>query len=313
MRKSIIAIALLTTAFLFIGLTACTMQKSALEDTVKSDMTSIETSGEFYENEAVGIGLVFPPEYIGKYTIFQSDVSAYSVFHNATHALFKDKDPCSERGALFTIEKWPISSQADIDYMNEVATPLFQTTEFAYYLRGSMDCYTSDMENPATKEYLTLYSYDLISKIAASAYPLDDNGGGPKTIPAKVEAVVSADFATDKVLNNYSSFDEFIEFKEDGCQRIIFTSNTSIRDFNYIEVGNKDSGSNIIYFENSVLYTLDELTPEKPFIVTWMEQGLIPHRGITFKDENNTKRYFYISMSGADGSLLLTEFENNED
>lgn len=138
------------------------------------DMVPIETSGEVYENTETGIGIVFPQEYAGKYTIFQYDVGMYSVFHNATFELFKEKDPDSYRGVLFSIEKWSIAAEEDIAYMNEAAIPLFQTDEFAYFLRQPtpMDCYEDEMENPATKEYIALYADDMINKIAESAYPL---------------------------------------------------------------------------------------------------------------------------------------------
>ena len=176
MRKSIIVLSLLEIALLFAGLTACTKQKKYVEDNTEPAVTLIEASGEVYENAATGIGIVFPSEYIGKYTIFQSNVDMFSIFHNATHTLFKEKDPDSERGALFSIEKWPISAQEDIAHMNETAIPLFQTDEFEYFLKQStpMDCYTDDMENLATKEYIALYDDNMINEIMTSAYLLAD-------------------------------------------------------------------------------------------------------------------------------------------
>lgn len=119
---------------------------------------------------------------------------------------------------------------------------------------------------------------------------------------------VSVDYATDELLSKYDSFDEFVEFEDEGYQKIIFITSIVVKDFRFIEVGHKDEDMNVTFFENKVLYSLDELLPEKPFVVTWMEQGLIPHRGISFVDESNTTRYFYIAMSGEDGSLLLVEF-----
>ncbi len=60
---------------------------------------------------------------------------------------------------------------------------------------------------------------------------------------------------------------------------------------------------------SEVLYSLDELLPEKPLVVTWMGKGLLPHRGISFVDENNVTRRFSLSLSGEDGTALLVEFE----
>jgi len=124
------------------------------------------------------------------------------------------------------------------------------------------------------------------------------------------EVLVSVDYATDELLSKYNSFNEFVEFEDEGYQRIIFTTSIAVKDFRFIEVGFKDEDKKVAFFENDVLYSMAELSPEKPFVVTWMEWGTIPHRGISFVDETNTTRYFYISMSGKDGSLLLVEFKN---
>lgn len=130
------------------------------------------------------------------------------------------------------------------------------------------------------------------------------------TASAKEKALVSVDYSTDELLNKYDSFTEFIEFEDEGFQKIIFTSNIAVKDFRFIEVANKDNKMNVPFFENKVLYSLEELSPTKPFAATWMEQGAMPHRGISFIDETNTTRFFYITMSGEDGSLLLVEFKN---
>jgi hypothetical protein len=130
------------------------------------------------------------------------------------------------------------------------------------------------------------------------------------TTPVTDEVFVSVDYATDELLNKYDSFDEFVEFKDVGYQKIIFTTSIAVKDFRFIEVGYKDEDMNVTFFENKILYSLKELSPEKPFVVTWMEWGSIPHRGISFVDETNKTRYFYMAMSGENGSLLLVEFKN---
>jgi hypothetical protein len=124
------------------------------------------------------------------------------------------------------------------------------------------------------------------------------------------EVIVSVDYATDKLLKEYDSFTEFTEFEGEGFQEIIFTTNVAASNFKFIEVGYKEEDSDIILFGSKVLYSLGELSPEKPFKVTWMEQGTIPHRGISYTDETGATKYFYITMSGEDGSLFLVEFMN---
>ena len=119
------------------------------------------------------------------------------------------------------------------------------------------------------------------------------------------ELIVSVDYATDELINRYDAVEEF---EEVGFQKIIFTTNLAVKNFRFIEVSYQEKDGNIKFIENKVLYSLDEFLPEKPFVVTWMEQGAIPHRGIAFDDESGTTRHFYLSMSGEDGSVLLVEF-----
>lgn len=139
----------------------------------------------------------------------------------------------------------------------------------------------------------------------------DDSPEHPGSTTSEAEkALVSVDYATDELLGKYDSFAEFIEFEDEDYQKIIFTTNIAVKDFRFIEIGFEAEDTDVTFFENNVLYSLAELLPTKPFVVTWMEWGSIPHRGISFIDETDTTRYFYIAMSGEDGSLLLVEFEN---
>ena len=119
------------------------------------------------------------------------------------------------------------------------------------------------------------------------------------------ELIVSVDYATEELINKYGAVEEF---EEEGFQKVIFTTNLAVKNFRFIEISYKEEDGTIKFFENKVLYSLDEFLPEKPFVVIWMEQGAIPHRGIAFDDESGTTRHYYLSMSGEDGSVLLVEF-----
>jgi beta-lactamase regulating signal transducer with metallopeptidase domain len=119
---------------------------------------------------------------------------------------------------------------------------------------------------------------------------------------------IRIDLATDELLNKYDSYNEFIEFKDEDYQRIVITPYIELKNFKFIEIGYDESENKVKYFEKNVLYSIDKLLPQKPFVVTWMEWGSIPHRGISFVDENNKTRSFYIAQSGKDGALLLLEF-----
>ena len=95
----------------------------------------------------------------------------------------------------------------------------------------------------------------------------------------------------------------------DDAARAILTTNVSVQDFRYIAIGFQEEDAAIILFEDEILYESDEFTPLKPLVISCMEQGSIPQRGIAYTDETGSPRYFYITMSGEDGSLLLVEFD----
>lgn len=126
----------------------------------------------------------------------------------------------------------------------------------------------------------------------------------------KEKAQISVANATAELLGEYDVYSEFIDFEDEYSQRVVFTTNTEVKDFNYIEISFKEIGDNIAFFESKILYSLAELTPEQPFVLNWLAAGTIPQRGITFLDENGDKQYFYLTTSGKDGSLMLVEFEN---
>ena len=121
------------------------------------------------------------------------------------------------------------------------------------------------------------------------------------------DVIISIDYATDEALSRYASYQEFIEFAD--YPKIIITTNSMLSNFFFVELVFSENASGIAFNVNNLLYSADQVTPEKPFVVTWMEQGAIPNRGIICTDVYDVPKCFTISMSGEDGSLLLTEFE----
>ncbi|MDL2209498.1 hypothetical protein LJC36_00975 [Desulfovibrio sp. OttesenSCG-928-C14] len=122
---------------------------------------------------------------------------------------------------------------------------------------------------------------------------------------AMENSFVSVSVVTEETLGKYEFHHEFIEFKEKDYQKLVFQASVPLKSFTFIEIIRNDKG---MPSKGRALYSLDALKPDKPFVVTWMEWGLLPHRGITFIDDNNATRCFFIGQSGDDGSMLLTEY-----
>lgn len=128
---------------------------------------------------------------------------------------------------------------------------------------------------------------------------------------APAKAVVSLDYATEALLGDKNAYEEFVDSSSEYEVKGVFTANTTVRQFKYVELSYNDTtaaDTKISFHVEKVLYSADVLSPEKPLVVTMELEGAIPNRGITYLDENGTERFFTISMSGQDASLLLSEF-----
>lgn len=121
--------------------------------------------------------------------------------------------------------------------------------------------------------------------------------------------------ATNELLNKYDLFHEYINDK-DGVSLIIW-ANTQIEDFAFISIMNYDTGDKPSYFAGDTLFSVDELSPEKPFVVNLLIPGTVPAYGISFLDENGVEKYYTIQLSGRDAEeappYYFLEFENGGD
>jgi hypothetical protein len=120
------------------------------------------------------------------------------------------------------------------------------------------------------------------------------------------------------MLFNLSQIEHYHEFiyKED-LARIVFTAEAAIRDFRFLDIVWNDNfsweeadGDERFYSVRSVLYSLDELTPEVPFVVTGVDMGCaLAAHGFSFVDENGITRYFAFLQSGKDDEgIFISEF-----
>jgi hypothetical protein len=138
----------------------------------------------------------------------------------------------------------------------------------------------------------------------------------PILTPMEPKATISVALATEEHLWGYESHHLFLEFEEAGHQRVAISTDITVREFNWVELGHEVVDDNFGFYAQTALYQLDELTPERPFVVTWMNWGTVPHRGITFLDGDGRYRYFALQLNTADepeaggrGLFFFAEFE----
>ena len=143
--------------------------------------------------------------------------------------------------------------------------------------------------------------------------PPQDSQPPEETPPAETEdsePVVSADYADPDLLARPEDYDLLVLDESEYRVDVAITATETVTDIQVVsitleEVGEDDVGLRV----EAVLGTLDAIMPGRPFVVAMTFPGDIPNTALVYTDSDGTVHYCTISMSGKDGSLLLTPFE----
>ena len=81
---------------------------------------------------------------------------------------------------------------------------------------------------------------------------------------------------------------------------LVISPNAVIHSFRFVTVQVDDTELGLIYSISDELYSIDELTQDKPFLVKMQFVGLLPTYGIVFEDQKNNERFYTINMRGID-------------
>ena len=150
----------------------------------------------------------------------------------------------------------------------------------------------------------------LVTPAPDPAAPVTDPGEPVSDEPAAEPANISVEIASPELLGEYTTYEEFSEFEEseEEPQKIIFTTDAAVRDFKFITVEFEEADESIVFNAGEELFAATQFSPESPVVIAWTEVGLIPYRGISYVDAEGNTRYFTITQSGKDGSILINEF-----
>jgi len=90
---------------------------------------------------------------------------------------------------------------------------------------------------------------------------------------------------------------------------VVFSCEKTVKDFKILALTANDIDENgQTKFDIEEKYSSDKLEPEKPLVVSLAFYGDIPNNGISYTDENGNTKRLAVSLSGEDGSLVLSEF-----
>ena len=113
----------------------------------------------------------------------------------------------------------------------------------------------------------------------------------------------------------FAMFDEVANFVHDDGElstEIAFRSTRDLQNFQFLSVALEDVNESGAYFTATELYSLDTLTPERPLLVQTSFPGDMPSIGVSYTDADGVTRYYSVSESGYDGSLILSGFQRIE-
>jgi len=105
------------------------------------------------------------------------------------------------------------------------------------------------------------------------------------------EVIINVSYADESFFEKYDTYDSFIQNEDSG--KIAFTANVPVYDFSWLSLSFEfDDIDGIIYDIEEELYSLEELNPKKPFVVSWQEVGMMSCFGFSYRDKDGVKKYF---------------------
>ena len=182
--------------------------------------------------------------------------------------------------------------------------------EIGYYhnTTGEYDKAVSEELNITEDEFFNKQSALIAKKTQTDLTPFSAvvEKQEEQTTDAKTSRVVVM-FAEDA-----EAFDEYAVFKVDESEystTILFIAEGTVTDFSFLSLSIKDVDENgKATFDTESLYKLDTLTKEKPLEVTLTFYGDSPAYGISYKDAQGVTKNYTVTISGEDGSVILSEF-----
>ena len=132
----------------------------------------------------------------------------------------------------------------------------------------------------------------------------------PEVEPETAECAVAVDYASALMYYNPDSYHECILDHSAYATQIGFEAAETISDVSVLTLSLADvPESGELLFDATVEYSLPELTPDMPLVVSAGFGETVPTVGISFLDPNGDRKIYGITMSGEDHSILLQEIQ----
>ena len=129
------------------------------------------------------------------------------------------------------------------------------------------------------------------------------SGAGWLCLTEPALAPIHADYA-EETFNAYHSY----WYDEGGMDCITSIGITAAETVTNVQFGLLDWFETESYQMDEVLFTIDTMTPDQPFLAQVTFWGDFTTYGLSFTDESGMERHYALSISGKDGSLVCQEY-----
>lgn len=112
-----------------------------------------------------------------------------------------------------------------------------------------------------------------------------------------------------ELLSQYPAYEQAVIDDTEYAAEVLLQADYPVKDLKVLSLEIQDvSQDGKITFREREAFTLPVLFPSRPLLLKVAFEGSIPTRGISYVDADGVTRRFTLSLSGEDGSCLLTEY-----
>ena len=112
-----------------------------------------------------------------------------------------------------------------------------------------------------------------------------------------------------ELLSQYPAHEAAVIDDTASATQALLLSDYPVRDLKVLSLELADvSQDGKITFSEREMFSMPVLFPSRPLLLTVTFEGTIPTRGISYVDADGVTRRFSLSLSGFDGSIMMTEF-----
>lgn len=124
-------------------------------------------------------------------------------------------------------------------------------------------------------------------------------------------ASLSIGYADDALLAQPDACERFSVTQSEWTVNAVLSTDVPVTDFKVLSIAMEgiDDDGTMSFRVSEELYSLNELSPEKPLVLGVEFAGMVPDTGISYRDTDGTEQFFALSMSGENEDLLLQKAE----